>query len=629
MLDRFRFAVQTTIFACFLVSKVLGGCSEAESDATAFDESRSVAEVKVLAAEPYLAADGAIRTKFSLELVENFKGVAPDHFEISTAGGEMGGRMDFRSDTLPLKAGKSYILHLSQDAAGAWLARPFRAYRAAANDRDSRAYFRKQERGTRPKLIPISAPETGTSQGNANGVPGSVVTSTGYSETGGQPTRFTTCDGGDAIPYLIDIDPAKLPTGMTQAGAVAAVAEALQAWAGASSLRFRCEGTVAFGMAASSVNVSDKRLRIQLHDNYNAITTSGVLGIGGGSFQTASANFTGGRVVAQGFQDRLYGYVVLESTASFMLNTTNFKRVLTHEIGHSLGLAHSSENSSEPNAILKAATMYYNAPSGSTGATIQTYDVDRIQYGYPVSNTPPFATDRLLLCITSPSPASLPAVPGVNRIRIRGLDRQDTALTLTMASSSANNGTFSLSGDILTYAPNGNFSDTRLSDTQIEAGTYYDTASIYLNDGVNLSRAITCVVPGFARDTTPSDGLPDAWMTANFGSTAVGAVGSNQHPDSDPDKDGLCNRIECYLGTNPNSAASGPVKPTYDPITRRLSWTPARFAPYAVESSSTLTANSWSLRRMGTLYQSSGTLTFDFVGNALPAKEFYRVATGP
>ncbi len=59
--------------------------------------------------------------------------------------------------------------------------------------------------------------------------------------------------------------------------------------------------------------------------------------------------------------------------------------------------------------------------------------------------------------------------------------RQGTALTLTMASSTANNGTFSLSGDILTYAPNSNFPDVRLSDTQIEGGTYYDTASVYLS----------------------------------------------------------------------------------------------------------------------------------------------------
>ncbi len=79
----------------------------------------------------------------------------------------------------------------------------------------------------------------------------------------------------------------------------------------------------------------------------------------------------------------------------------------------------------------------------------------------------------------------------------------------------------------------------------------------------------------------------------------------------------------------PNNPNSGPVKPTYNPVTSRLTWTPARFAPYVVESSSTLTANSWTLWRLDSVYQASGALTFGFVGNALPAKEFYRVPKGP
>lgn len=62
---------------------------------------------------------------------------------------------------------------------------------------------------------------------------------------------------------------------------------------------------------------------------------------------------------------------------------TNVAEVLTHELGHTVGLGHSSENGREPDPVLKDATMYYLAHFDGRGAALRADDLAGLRTLYP------------------------------------------------------------------------------------------------------------------------------------------------------------------------------------------------------------------------------------------------------
>ena len=63
-------------------------------------------------------------------------------------------------------------------------------------------------------------------------------------------------------------------------------------------------------------------------------------------------------------------------------NETNLAEVATHEIGHTIGLGHSSEDDNAP-PVLKDATMYYRAHFDGRGASVHADDIAGVRYLYP------------------------------------------------------------------------------------------------------------------------------------------------------------------------------------------------------------------------------------------------------
>jgi hypothetical protein len=65
------------------------------------------------------------------------------------------------------------------------------------------------------------------------------------------------------------------------------------------------------------------------------------------------------------------------------------EEVYAHELGHTLGLAHSSEARFEPNALLRDALMYFQAHGDGRGARLNSDDVAGLQTLYRKGSAPP------------------------------------------------------------------------------------------------------------------------------------------------------------------------------------------------------------------------------------------------
>ena len=104
----------------------------------------------------------------------------------------------------------------------------------------------------------------------------------------------------------------------------------------------------------------------------------GVLAVGGFCTTGGTGSFDG-----QTFARITEGDLTVADGLGACLGVTSFEEVVTHEVGHVIGMGHSSENSNEPNPTLANATMYFLVHLDGRGASLRSDDIAGVSALYP------------------------------------------------------------------------------------------------------------------------------------------------------------------------------------------------------------------------------------------------------
>lgn len=234
-------------------------------------------------------------------------------------------------------------------------------------------------------------------------------------------TRWFQPDAAEPIAYQIGRDG---DAALGSDASVEAADKALAAWSNVScsSLRLVDAGTA----DPAPFGACDGRNEITFNDPFGEIADpvncNGVLALGGVCGSSAPPETFNGAA----FSPITEGDVVVNNGFADcpFWNTQNVAELLTHEVGHTLGLAHSSDDPNEADPSLREATMYFAAHFDGRGAVLASDDVAAICGLYPAPRAASMVLRRFAIVNdpARPAPSDRLVVDGMFDLNGRGFD---------------------------------------------------------------------------------------------------------------------------------------------------------------------------------------------------------------
>ncbi len=190
------------------------------------------------------------------------------------------------------------------------------------------------------------------------------------------PGRWHQADDGTPVTYFVNPENAPVVGG----GTVETDA-ALAAWtavASASITLQRAGASTSCGFTntdgVNTISFGDCRNEIS-----DLVNCSGTLAVARFRSSSQERTINGQRFFLITDADIVFNNGICNPTSSFIAET------MTHEVGHTIGLGHSSENTSETNQTLRDATMFFRIHNDGRGASLRSDDISGVSFIYPTA----------------------------------------------------------------------------------------------------------------------------------------------------------------------------------------------------------------------------------------------------